>query len=390
MEVLGIIAEFNPLHNGHKYLINEAKKYGAVVCAISGNFVQRGDTAIYEKSLRAKAALLCGADLVVELPVCYSMSTAQNFALGGVSMLDSIGCDSIIFGSECGDIQKLYKTCDILESENFKEKLKIHLQNGVTFAAARQKAAEECGAPQNILDSANNNLGIEYILAAKRINSKINFKTVKRLGALHDSPDFDSDFVSAGAIREKIKQGDFESCKIHFPSEITHLFKTADYSNIKEIENLILGVLRTKTPKVLANLPDLSEGLENKLFTAIKSGKNLNMLYEKIKVKRYTLARIRRLVLSAFLGIDNSVFLKTPPYLRVLGFNKLGEQLITENRKISKIPVVMRANEIENLGHNAKKVFEIENRATDLYALSLKEPFECGKEYTSPLIKWEV
>ncbi|MBE6787055.1 MAG: nucleotidyltransferase family protein, partial [Ruminococcaceae bacterium] len=160
MEVLGIIAEFNPLHNGHKYLINEAKKYGAVVCAISGNFVQRGDTAIYEKSLRAKAALLCGADLVVELPVCYSMSTAQNFALGGVSMLDSIGCDSIIFGSECGDIQKLYKTCDILESENFKEKLKIHLQNGVTFAAARQKAAEECGAPQNILDSANNNLGI--------------------------------------------------------------------------------------------------------------------------------------------------------------------------------------------------------------------------------------
>ncbi len=384
---MGIIAEFNPLHNGHKYLINQAKKYGKVVCAISGNFVQRGDTAIFEKQVRAKAALESGADLVVELPVCYSMSTAGNFAFGAVSILDSIGCDCIMFGSECGDIEKLYKTCEILESENFSEKLKLHLQNGLTFAAARQKSAEECGAEKGILEGANNNLGIEYILAAKKVNKKLKFKTVTRLGAKHDSDDFSSDFVSASAIRERIKQNDFESCKIHFPKETLELFKNADYSDIKNIENSILSVLRTKTADELSNLPDLSEGLENKLFTSIKTAKTLDELYENIKVKRYTLARVRRLVLSAFLGIDNSMFLKTPPYLRVLGFEKSGEDLITKNRKTSKIPVVMRANEIETLGHTAKKVFETENRATDLYGLSLNHPIDCGLEYTRPLIK---
>ena len=179
LEVLGIIAEFNPLHNGHKYLINEAKKYGKVVCVISGNFVQRGDTAVYDKSIRAKAALICGADLALELPVCYSMSTTQNFALGGVSILSSLGCDTLMFGSECGDIESLVKTANILKSAQFKEKLPEYLQDGITFAKARQLAAEECGAPKNILNGANNNLAVEYITAANNINANIYHKEGK-------------------------------------------------------------------------------------------------------------------------------------------------------------------------------------------------------------------
>ncbi len=387
MSVIGIIAEFNPLHNGHKYLINEAKKYGTVVCAISGNFVQRGDTAIFEKSVRTKAALSCGADLVLELPVCYSMSTAANFALGAVSILDAIGCDYIMFGSECGEVEKLYKTCEILESENFSQTIKTYLQNGMTFAKARQKSAEDCGAPKDVLDGANNTLGIEYILASKKINSNIKFKTVTRLGAPHDSLDFESEFVSASAIREHIKQDDFDSCKTHFPKETLELFLNSDYSDIKNLESTILGLLRTKTKKDFECLPDLSEGIENKLFSAIKTAKSLEGLYENIKVKRYTLARIRRLVLSAFLGIDNSMFLRIPPYLRVLGFNKTGENLLRENKENSKIPVIMRSGEIENLCLDAKKVFDTECRATDLYALSLKTPIDCGLEFTRPLIK---
>lgn len=387
MSVTGIIAEFNPLHTGHKFLIDKAKKQGAVVCVISGNFVQRGDTAIYEKQLRAKSALMCGADLVLELPVCYSMSTAQNFALGGVSLLDAIGCDTLMFGSECGDISDLVKTSNILQSEEFSKNLIPHLEKGVTFASARQKAAEDMGAPQGILSGANNNLGIEYIIAAKTINSKMGFKTINRQGAMHDSDDMNKNFVSASALREKIKQGEFSACEKFFPNEVLSLFKTADFSDISRIESAILASLRTKDQSALESLPDLSEGVENKLFTQIKLANSLEDLYNGMKVKRYTLARIRRLVLSAFLGLDNSMFLKTVPYLRVLGFNKTGEEIIKKNAKNSKIPVIMRVSEIDNLGEDAKKVFQAECRATDLYALSLKRPFECSLEYTRTLIK---
>lgn len=387
MSVTGIIAEFNPLHTGHKFLIDEAKEKGAVVCVISGNFVQRGDTAIYEKQLRAQSALLCGADLVLELPVCYSMSTAQNFALGSVSLLDAVGCDTLMFGSESGSISDLVETSNILQSEKFSKTLTPYLEKGMTFAAARQKAAEDSGAPKGILSGANNNLGIEYICAAKAINSKMKFKTVSRQGVWHDSDDMNKDFASASALREKIKQGEFSACERYFPKEVVKLFKTADFSDISRIESAILASLRTKEQASLETLPDLSEGVENKLFTQIKLANSLGDLYNGMKVKRYTMARIRRLVLSAFLSVDNSMFLKAPPYLRVLGFNKTGEEIVRQNAKNSRIPVIMRVNEIDNLGEDAKKVFEAECRATDLYALSLKRPFECSLEYTRPLIK---
>lgn len=387
MSIVGIIAEFNPLHNGHKHLINEAKKHGAVVCVISGNFVQRGDTAFFEKRLRTQVALSCGADLVIELPVCYSMSTAQNFALGGVSILNAIGCDTLMFGSECGDIESLIKTANVLCSQSFKDNLPQFLENGTTFASARQKAAEECGAPQNILSGANNNLAIEYIIAARSIGSKMNFKTIKRLGAMHDSGDLSEKFASASALRKKIKADGFETCKKHFPKETHALFENAEYSDIYRLETAILSSLRSKTQSELSVLPDLSEGVENKLYAQIKKATSLDDLYEGLKVKRYTLARIRRLVLSAFLGIDNRLFLQTPPYMRVLGFNKNGEEILRQNKETSPIPVVMRVGEIENLGDDAKYMFEIESRATDLYALSFKQPLECGLEYTRKLIK---
>ena len=141
LSCIGVIAEFNPLHSGHRYLLNAAAKHGTVVCALSGNFVQRGDTALLEKRIRAKAALQNGADLVIELPVCWSMSTAQNFALGGISLFDYIGCDTVMFGSECGNVDKLYKTADILASDRFGKELSAFTEQGMTFAAAREAAA---------------------------------------------------------------------------------------------------------------------------------------------------------------------------------------------------------------------------------------------------------
>ncbi len=389
MARIGIIAEFNPLHLGHKYLIDEAKKCGEVVCAISSNFVQRGDTAIFEKRVRTKMALECGADLVLEMPVCYSMSTAQSFALCGVSALLSADCDCLMFGSETGEITPLLKTAEVLLSDTFKEKIALKLKEGVTFAVARQLAAEECGAPKDILKGANNNLAIEYIIAAENLGARLDFKTVKRQGSGHDSSTTDSGYASASLIREKLYSGDFDFAKKYMPEIAFNLINQNEISKIENIETAILASLRTKTLDDFKKLPDISEGVENKLFSAIRVATSLEEVYNNVKSKRYTLARIRRMVLSAFLGFDNSFFMQKPEYVRVLGFNKIGEEIIRACRKNSKIPIVLKATEINNLSPMAQKMFQLENRATDLYMLSLKKPQECGLEYKANLIKTE-
>lgn len=388
MSVTGIIAEFNPLHNGHKYLLSQAAGDGCTVCVISGNWVQRGETAVAEKRIRARAALLCGADLVLELPVLWSMSTAQNFALGGISALRAVGCDRIMFGSECGDTSALIRASEILQSSEFSRKLSAPLQSGVTFAAARQTAAAELGLDPEILRGANNNLAVEYISAAKRLGYQPEFTAVKRRGAAHDSTE-EAEFVSASLLRERLRCGDYSLCRRHMPQEVLELFSPESISDISRLNTAILTVLRTKTLEELKALPDLSEGVENKLFSAIRLATSTQELYNMLKVKRYTLARIRRLVLSAFIGAESSLFMKPLPYVRVLGFNKRGEQLLKSRASGCDIPVVTRVREIEQLGSNAKAVLETEAKATDLFALSLNKPLPCGLEYTSKLIKTE-
>ena len=381
MATVGIIAEFNPLHTGHEYLLARAKELGNVVCVISSNFVQRGDTAIAPKEIRAKAALLKGADLVAELPVFWSMSTAQNFAIGGVSSLVNLGCDTLVFGSEEGEIKPLLELADILLSDDFPLVLNRNLKDGITFASARQKACEELGCKTGILDKPNNNLGIEYIVAAKKLGANLEFKTVKRQGADHDSAE-EKEFVSASLLREKLLSGDRDFCQKYMSADVLDLFSPDNLSDIKNIETSILAVLRTKTLEDLKKLPDISEGVENKLFSAIKVATDLNSLYNEIKVKRYPLARIRRLVLSAFLGLDNSFFMKEVPFVRVLGFNKTGENVLKNATKTSKVPIVNKVSSIKDT-----QLFGAENLATDLYSLSLKKPLESGKNYTLKLIK---
>lgn len=383
------MAEFNPLHTGHEYLIKTAKKNGPVAVALSGNFVQRGDVAIAEKRIRTEMALRSGADLVIELPVLWSMSTAGNFALGAVSALSYIGCDRLVFGSEDGNIEELIKTADILNSEEFSNKLCELSSCGETFAKIRQTVAERCGAKKDILTGANNNLAVEYILAAKQNGFKMEFETVMRKGAAHDSMQED-EFVSASLLREKLKQNDFEFCKKYMPETALSLLNKKNIADIKNIENGILSVLRIKTKEDLKKLPDLSEGVENKLFDAIRVAENLDTLYNEIKVKRYTLARIRRLCLSAFLGFDNEFFMKPVPYVRVLGFNSTGEQILKANAKKSPVPIVSTVAEIKKLNLSAQKVFECENRATDLFSISLPQVLPCGLEYTSKIIKTGV
>ena len=389
MSVTGIIAEFNPLHTGHALLLKKAKERGTAVAVISGNFVQRGDLAIVEKRVRARAALLCGADLVLELPVAYSMSTAQNFALGGVAALKAAGCDSLLFGSESGDITGLKAACEILKTKEYSEKLNAYLTTGMTFAAARERAACDSGLKSGVLSGANNNLAVEYMTAAGNIGADFEFVTVKRQGAGHDSPEASGGYASASLLRERLLSGDYDFCKSYIPENIFPLFAPYNIADIRRIEGAVLAVLRTRTLSELKALPDMSEGLENKLFSSIRVATDLYNMYNRVKVKRYTLARIRRLALSAFIGLDGTFFMKQPPYIRVLGFNERGAALLKRSSRSSAVPLVTRVSEIKKLPETAHKLFEAECRATDLFALALPEIAPCGLEYTAKIIKTE-
>ena len=384
MSVCGIIAEFNPLHNGHKYLIDYAlRKYGNVICALSGNFTQRGEPAIISKADRVAAALKAGVHAVYEMPVVYSMSTAQNFALCGVLTLYNAGCDTILFGSETGDIAALLKTADILLGDDFKNALAEMSDSGETFAALRQKAAEVCGAPRGILKNPNDNLGIEYIIAAKRAGLKLNFEAVLRVGTNHDGTP-NGEFASASYIRDLILNGKKESAKKYMP-ECSIPLLSLPFADIKYGERAILGTLRSKNAEDFKNLPDISEGIENRLSEGVKTAGNLDELYTFIKTKRYTLSRVRRLVLSAALGFDDTFFLKPPPYSRLLGSRS--DFVSADKNRGRLFPIVSRAGEIEKLSDNAQKLFRFENAATDIYALCFKKALPCGTEYKMKYIK---
>ena len=387
MAIIGIIAEFNPLHSGHKMLIDTAKEGGnTVVCAISGNFVQRGDISVVSKQKRAEMALKCGADIVAEIPVLWSMSTAQNFALAGVWQLYNLNCEEIIFGSECGDIEALTKAADILLSDEFSAIVSEKIKSGITFAAAREDAARELGIDGDILSSANDNLGIEYIIAAKRLNLNIKFRCVKRRGSLHDSKDLDAMFVSSSLIRQKLLEDNFAFAEKFMPIPIRGMINEENTADIARIERAILALLRMKSEKDFKNLPDISEGIENKLFFSLRVATSLDELCSMIKTKRYTMARVRRLVLSAALGFDGEFFMTTPPYVRILGFSAAGMESLKSIASI--VPVLTKASQIKSLQDaGALKVFETENRASDLYSLAFKTPKECGSEFTAKLLK---
>lgn len=388
MSAVGIIAEFNPLHTGHKRLIDHAHTIGdTVICAISGNFVQRGDIAILSKQQRAKFALLCGADVVAEMPVLWSMSTAQNFAICGVWQLYNLGCDKIVFGSECGDIDALINAADVLNSDGFFVKVTEKAKSGITFAVAREQIAAEMGVDFTLLRGANNNLGIEYILAAKKLNLPIEFHTIRRLGAGHDSSEIDDGFVSSSFIRDELFKGNIGYTERFMPREIRGIIKNEHIASIENLETAILATLRTKTTEDFKNLPDISEGLENKIFFSVRVATSLDELYNSIKTKRYTLARIRRLVLSAFLGFDNRFFMTTPPYVRVLGFSANGLEHLKTPQGV--IPVITRALQIKQLDEDSQAIFDIECRATDIYNLALGTPIECGTEQRMKLLKKE-
>lgn len=387
LAIAGIVAEFNPFHNGHKYIIDCAKRDGhKVFTVISSNFVQRGETAIISKFDRAKQALLGGADLVCELPCPWSMSTAQNFAFGAVSQLVTLGVEILFFGSESGDTERLVKAAEIIDSAEFQSCIKERINAPVTYAALRQEILSEFDPSlSDILSGPNDTLAVEYISAAKKLGSKLEFKAVKRVGVGHNDTDASGEYANASSIREKIIERDFNYISKYMPYESAEIFLQTDISYMENIEIAVLSRLRTITAEELNRVPDVKEGIENLIISAAREATSLEELYTLIKSKRYTHARIRRIIMAAFIGIDNSFFKTEPPYVRILGFRR---NAITLAPNYPRKPIVTKVSQIDSLDEYSQKVFKTECRATDLFSLSFKKPKKSGADMTTPMIKY--
>lgn len=325
MQISGIICEYNPFHLGHKKQIDYLRSQGhAVVCLMSGNFVQRGYPAIFNKMVRAEAALQCGADLVVELPIQYAISSAEGFAAGGVEILSKI-CDHICFGAETDDLTAITQAARALLTPQFSEKLRIHLDKGLSFAAARAAALADCNSDASILDTPNNILAVEYCKAIAMQNSKLDPILIHRQGSYHDTlPDAEN--PSATALRALLENG--SQWQRYVPKNSVGLFDKADIHSLHQAEKAILYRLRTMTDAEFEALPYGSEGLWRKLMHASRSCPDLESIIAATKSKRYTRTRIDRMILCAFLGITEEIQRTPAPYARVLGFNNTGRAIL--------------------------------------------------------------
>ncbi len=394
MSVIGIICEFNPFHNGHKYLIDSVKKDGdTVVCVMSGNFVQRGESAVADKRIRAKAALSCGADLLIELPVAFSVSGAQTFARGGVKLLDSLGCiDTIAFGSECGDTESLKKAAKALNDSNVQNEINSLMQTGITFAAARENAVRKVFGDEiaDLLQNPNDILGVEYISALNLLRSKIKPQAVSRKSISHNSKKSDGAFASAMLIREKMRNG--EDYREFMPDKAFAVLKKASEegkapSDYSKLEMPILAFLRKATAKDFIGVPDVSEGIENRILASVRNANTLSEVFDVAKTKRYTHARIRRIVLCAFLGIKKPHIACGMPYIHILGFSENGRRLLHDAVKTATLPIAVRLSDISNLGYVASQSYKLECTSTDIYNLTLPKIRNCGTEMTdSPVV----
>ena len=366
MQTVGIICEYNPFHLGHQKQLDAIRaQYGqdaTIVCLMSGNFVQRGHPAVFDKMRRAEAALGCGADLVLELPITYALSSAEGFAAGGVGILSRL-CDTLCFGAETADAQLLMDTATALLSDRFPEALRAHLDAGLSFPAARQAALSDLGMDAAILESPNNILAVEYCKAILRQKSPVEVFPIHRGGDYHDTVP-DSENPSATAIRSRIAEK--ESWGDFVPAAAHNAFENGTVHALKNGEKAILAKLRTMTDEDFESIPYGSEGLWRKLMHASRAEGSLENILSSVKSKRYTRTRLDRMVMCAFLGITAQALSSPAPYARVLGFNSRGRSVLSANRE---------SGFLRNIGEDTQDAYqELERRSTALYGLFAEIP----------------
>lgn len=425
-KVLGIIAEYNPFHNGHLYHLETSKKVtGAeyTIAIISGHFTQRGSTSIIDKWSKTKMALNNNIDLVIELPTIYSISSAENFADGAIKILNSLGIvDYLSFGSETSDIDILKDISDILYNEpsDYKKLLIDELNKGLSFPKARENALLkyikitsslakfDIKKYIDILSSPNNILGIEYLKALKKYNSNIKPVCVKRNGSDYNSTDISvqknnnlNSIGSATAIRELIKSKNYEAIKSLVPSSSYSILTNClndgcIIPDLNVFEKEIIYILRKMSIDEIANLPDVSEGLEFSIKKAANSCNTINELLDIIKSKRYTVTRLQRIFLYALLGIskkDMEISKKIEkPYVRILGFNENGKKLVSEialkNPDIALITSVKKFVD-SNSNNDLKLLLDKDLFATDVYSIGFEKKSSANLDFKNGIITYK-
>ncbi len=418
MKVLGLITEYNPFHNGHKYHIEHAIKQtnsDYVISVMSGNFVQRGEPSLLNKWAKTEMALNNGVDLVIELPVVYAIQSAEYFAFAGVKILDSLNIvDSLCFGSELGDIKPLRRLAQILANEPpiLSESIKYFLNKGISYPKARELALTIYISIQdkdsNLLTyiskdlfSPNNILGIEYLKALYKLNSKIKPVTIQRYKSNYHSLDFNDNIASASAIRNIINTED----NINFLKNL--MPKNCFDIILREINNerapmcidlfdlSILTLLRKLSPLDLTNFPDMEKGLENRICTMANKYSSLKDLVSSIKTKRYTHTRIQRILFNILMGITNECMgtfqkLGGPQYIRILGMNDKGKKLLKVINQRTDLPLIVKPAAYKNIDNDIlHRMIRFDFLATDLYSLHFPgKDKRMGKldYYTSPII----
>ena len=422
MRALGLIAEYNPFHNGHLYHLEQSKKTtnrDFVVCVMSGNFIQRGEPALVNKWARAKMALNAGVDLVLELPTIFSISSAEYFSYGAIKILDSIGIvDSICFGSESGNIENMGLIADVLCDEplEYKNILKKHLLKGVSFASARENALLEYFETLNtnseishsnelniseILNSSNNILAIEYLKALKKLQSNIRPYTIKRIKNQYNQETLTDNISSASSIRKCIENNvHLDDISFAIPKLTQSVLKSEfEYGRgpvFKEnFEHTILSLLRKIKTVELGKSAYICEGLENRIKKFSMLSGTLNELIENVATKRYPKTRIQRILFNMLLGLTSeelSEFMNFggPQYTKVLAFNQNGQKLLSHIKQNSRFPVITKPSAFRNSCNTLlKKMLEFDCISTDIYVLgynSSKYKYG-GQEFTQNVQK---
>ncbi len=362
---VGIVAEFNPFHNGHKYLVETAKTLtnDSVVAVMSGAFVQRGGIAITDKLTRAEMALKNGVDLVIELPVAFSHNTAQKFAMGAISTLNATGViNTLAFGSECGDTDKLKGLARIIANEPPKvsAKIKSLMNEGMSYPSARAMAYEGyCDTTP--LNTPNDILGIEYLRACCDLGINPNVLAIPRIGTEHDSDTVTESIASASEIRRRIVFG--ENATSFMPDSDFTLYDP------KLLDLAVISKLRLASPEEISNINDMAEGLENRFIAEAKKAATVFELIMAVKSKRYTLSRIRRIAYSTLIGLTKDICSMPPSYIRVLGMNDKGRELLKKMKETATLPVIIKPADYEG-----DPIFDINAKAEDIFALCSADP----------------
>ena len=406
-KVLGIIAEYNPFHNGHLFHLEESKKQTGstyTVAIMGGNFAQRGNTSIIDKWSKAEIALHCGVDLVVELPVLYSISSAENFADGAIKILDALKVvDYISFGAETNDVSILQPIADVLyrEPKPYKTLLSHELKKGLSFPKARENAVlmylNDIRKYANVLSSPNNILGIEYLKALRKYKSNIKPIAIHRAATGYNDLTYTSNMASSTAIRNIIKNNGFDILRNLIPAPsysilVNNIKQGHIVPDLSTFEKQIIYNLRKMDITEISNLPDVSEGLEFALKNAANSCNTLNEFLNIISSKRYTNTRIQRILLYSLLGItkkDMELSKKIVPYIRVLATNKRGKFLISEilkaNPKLEIVTSVKRYLD-SNPNKNYQLMLDKDIWATNVYTLGYEADSWNNLDFTKKII----